>query len=53
MYICVYMCVCACACACVCVCVCVKAAVLFFEKSKACDHLDGTASSNIILPLEQ
>ena len=35
------------------VCVCVKAAVLFFEKSKACDHLDGTACSNIILPLEQ
>ena len=38
---------------CVCVCVCEKAAVLLFQNSRAYDHLDETACSNVRLPLEQ
>ena len=43
---------CVCVCVCVCVCLCEKAVVFHFENSKANDHLDETACSNLKLPLE-
>ena len=47
------ICVCMCVCVCVSLCVCEEAAVLLFENSRAYDHLDKTACSNLRLPLEQ